>query len=334
MAARIEHRSLAIGFRCLDHTCRVAACLGYDAIGVSLRFVLQALGICARCLHVAERIDDLLRRVDLLQLHLRNADARLVFVERLLDQLMHAVFDRRARTGQDRLDLVAADHFAHRALGHGLDRPLRLLDVEQEIGRVPDHPEYRELHVHDVLVAREHEALRRDVACRGAATRIVEQTNADVGTIDSRHLRRERRLDRVRPVIVEARLGQIDELAEAQHDALLVRVHAVEPRQQPHDDQRKHDEHAAAAAKAARQERAQPILATADQVLKIGRSRSARLRSRAPRALAGRRLRHPTAHHSGSSKAYKPPAHGACVSGWVIGERDPPFNEMRVSRAA
>ena len=284
MAARVEYGSLTIGFGRLDDAGGVAACFRHDAICVSLGFVLQALGIGPRCLHVAERVDHLLRRVDLLQLHLRDADARLVLVERLLDQLLHAVFDLSPRAREDRLDVVAADHFAHRALGHRLDGALGLLNVEQELGRIPDHPEHRELHVDDVLVAGEHEALRRNVARGSAAARILQHSNADVGTIDARHLRRERGLDRIRPVIVEAGLGQIDELAEAQHDALLVRVHAIEARQQPDDNQRKHDEHAAAAAKAARQKRAQPILAAADQVLKIGRSWSARLRSRAPRA--------------------------------------------------
>jgi len=53
-------------------------------------------------LHVAEAVDHLRGRIDLLHLHLRDLDARLIAVERLLHQVVHARLDGLARAGQDR----------------------------------------------------------------------------------------------------------------------------------------------------------------------------------------------------------------------------------------
>ena len=158
---------------------------------------------------------------------------------------------------------------------------LRLLHVEQEIGRVPDYPRTQRTGRSTMFSSPVSMRLSAGTSRAVLPRADPQPRESDVRAIDARHLRRKRRLDRIRPVIVAARLGPIDELAEAQHDALLVRVHAVEPREQQHTISASTTSTAAAAAKAARQERAQPILATADQVLKIGRVRSARLRSRA-----------------------------------------------------
>ena len=61
----------------------LAARLRNDLLGVGEGLVLQALIVGARSLHVAERVDDLRGRVDLLQLHLVDADARAI-VDRAL----------------------------------------------------------------------------------------------------------------------------------------------------------------------------------------------------------------------------------------------------------
>src|SRR6266496_6352438 len=47
----------------------------HDAVGVGLRLVLGALGVDTRRLHVAECVDDLRRRIDFLQLDLRDLNA-------------------------------------------------------------------------------------------------------------------------------------------------------------------------------------------------------------------------------------------------------------------
>ena len=70
-----------IAFGALQDALGVAARLRNDAAGVTQCLVLLLLLIGCRSLHVAERIDDLGRRVDLLQLHLIDADAGAIVVE-------------------------------------------------------------------------------------------------------------------------------------------------------------------------------------------------------------------------------------------------------------
>ena len=93
---------LAIGFGVLDDLGGAAARFRHDAIGVGLRLVLRPLEIGARRLHVAEGVDDLGRRIDLLQLHLLHQDAGAVIVERLLHQLLDRGLDGLPRAGEDR----------------------------------------------------------------------------------------------------------------------------------------------------------------------------------------------------------------------------------------
>src|SRR5262249_38674371 len=81
--ARFGGGLFAIGFGVLDDLGGAAARFRHDSIGVGLRFVLCALEIGARRLHVAEGVDYLRRRIDLLQLHLLHQDAGAVIVERL-----------------------------------------------------------------------------------------------------------------------------------------------------------------------------------------------------------------------------------------------------------
>ncbi len=72
---------IAIALRRLQDALGLAARLGNHPIGVGLRFVLQALLIGAGRLHVAEGVDDLCGRIDLLQLHLDDADAGAIAVQ-------------------------------------------------------------------------------------------------------------------------------------------------------------------------------------------------------------------------------------------------------------
>jgi hypothetical protein len=69
------------------------------------RFVLQALLVGARRLHVTESVNDLGRRVDLLQLHLVDADAGGVKIEHLLHQLLHGLLGLLPRACQERLNV-------------------------------------------------------------------------------------------------------------------------------------------------------------------------------------------------------------------------------------
>ena len=97
--------------------------------------------------------------IDLLQLHLVDADAGAVAVERPLHQGLHGLLGLLPLLREDRLDLRLADHLAHGAFGHLFDGGVGVLDVEQVLGGVLDAPEHDEVDVDDVLVAREHQAL-------------------------------------------------------------------------------------------------------------------------------------------------------------------------------
>ena len=80
---------LAIGLGVLDDLGRPAAGFRHHFVGVSLRFVLRPFEVGACRLHVEERIDDLGRRIDLLQLDVLDQNAGAVGIERLLHQLLH-----------------------------------------------------------------------------------------------------------------------------------------------------------------------------------------------------------------------------------------------------
>ncbi len=71
LALGLGHGLLAIGFGGLGDLGGAAARFRNHAVGVGLRLVLRALEIGAGGLHVAEGVDHLRRRIDLLQLHLR-----------------------------------------------------------------------------------------------------------------------------------------------------------------------------------------------------------------------------------------------------------------------
>ena len=144
----------------------------------------------------------------------------------------------------------AADHLAHGAFGHRLHRAFGVLDVEQVVADAVrlDPPQHREVDIDDVLVAGEHQALFRHVAHGGAAAKIVDDAHADVDLADLQRLRRQRGLDRIRQMIVQARLDLADVLAEAQHDADLVRLDAEEAGHAPQHDRAERDQRKAAAA--------------------------------------------------------------------------------------
>ena len=70
LTGRLGDGLLAIGFGGLRDLRGAAARFRHHAVGVGLRLVLRALEVGARRLHVAEGVDHLLRRIDLLHLHL------------------------------------------------------------------------------------------------------------------------------------------------------------------------------------------------------------------------------------------------------------------------
>ena len=104
LALGLGDRLLLVAFGDLQDLRGASARVGDDAVGIGLRLVLQPLEVGARGLHVAERVDHLRRRVDLLHLHLRDLNAGAVAVQRLLHQFLDGLLGRVAGAGEDRLD--------------------------------------------------------------------------------------------------------------------------------------------------------------------------------------------------------------------------------------
>src|SRR5262249_122543 len=111
----------------------------------------------------------------------------------------------------------------------------------------------------------------------------LDQGHADGDGVDAQRLRQLYGLDRIRQMIVEARLHGAHMLAEAQHHAELFGLHAEEAGEAPdrqRADQDQRDAHAAEMA--ARQAVLHLVLAAAQQILKVRRPRPDRLRTLAP----------------------------------------------------
>ena len=126
-------------------------------------------------------------------------------------------------------------------VSHRLYGAFGILDVEQIIadaGRL-DLPQHREVHVDDVFIAGEHQALFRHVARGGAAAAaVVDHAHADVDLVDAQRLGREHALDRIRQVVVQARLHLAHRLPETQNDADLVGADAEETGEAPERERR------------------------------------------------------------------------------------------------
>ena len=325
LALGFGDRLLLVAFGDLENLRRASLRIGNDAVGIGLRLVLQALQVGLRRLHVAERVDHLRRRIDLLHLHLLYLDAGAVAIERLLHQFLHRRFGKGAGAGQDRLNFRAADHLAHRAFGHRLHGALGILDVEEIIADAVglDPPQHGEIDIDDVLVAGQHQAFFRHVAHGAAAPRrIVDQRHADRDGGDAQRLRQQHGLDRIGQMIVQAGLHGAHMLAEAQHDAEFFRLHAEKSGQSP--DRQRADQHqrdAHAAEMAAGQKLLQPVLAAPQQVLKIGRTWPDRLRTVAPRPFRTRAPRAPALilprHMNSPPRGPSPPVWARCPASHV-----------------
>ena len=148
-------------------------------------------------------------------------------------------------------------------------------------------PEGGELHVDDVLVAGQHQALVRYRLRERPPVGVDQGPVADLGPVDLRHLGQENRLEGPGQMIVEARLGGLGPLAPAQHHALLVGLDAVEAGQQPdaeHDDEEQDE---AAAPAHSGHKSAEAILPTPEHLFEIWRCRLRPAPAAARRAAPG-----------------------------------------------
>ena len=219
---------LAIGFGVLHDLGGLAARLGNDPVGVGLAFVALLVLIGQRPLYVEIGVAHFVGRLGLLHRHVGHPDAGVVGIERLLHQPLDLDLNLLAVGGQDQIHVLLADHFAHRAFGNRLDGLIGILDVEQIGVGVLDLPKDRELHVDDVLVAGEHQAFIGNVFVLGLVSALRADPVADIDLLLTRDLGCVGGLDRPRHMIIDARRGVADELAEAQNHALLGRADDIE----------------------------------------------------------------------------------------------------------
>ena len=172
VALGVSHHLLAVGLGFLHQPLGFAAGTWQNVVGEGLRLVLRPLAVGLGPLHVAERIDHLTRRIDLLQLHLVDQDAGAILVEGRLHLLARLHLDVAAAFGRRLGERRLADDLAHHALGDRLHRLLGIANVEQELARVLDLPEQHEVDVDDVLVAGQDQALVGHVSIGAAAPRL------------------------------------------------------------------------------------------------------------------------------------------------------------------
>ena len=255
------------------HLLRFATRFRDDRIRIRLRLILEAILVLARPLHVVEGIDHLCRRVGLLKANILDANSRSVRIEDCLQKLLRALFDLLASHGDGVVEGGLTNHFTHRALGGALNGRLRVTDVEQKCYRIADLPLHLEVHVDDILIAREDCALFGHVARHAAAcARIGRSAVADVNPVDRFYLGCENLADRPWQIVFETRASNLKELAEDQLYALFARVDGVEAGCQPNRDDCENDQnHALGGRTATRNELPNPVLPFAQELLDVRR---------------------------------------------------------------
>ena len=207
LALRLGHGLELVTIRRLDDGCSLTARLWDGLVRIGFGLVAGPALILLRGRHVAERGDDLARRVDRLQLHLQDEHAGLVGVEYLLHQRLDLGFDHLTAGGEDLLDLALADDLAHGAFRHRLHGLARIGDIEGVVFRLRrvDLPEDDEFYVGDVLVAGQHQALFRHVdLARGVRARIIRlRDEADIDRIPISDVQLVHGTDWKGPVVIE-----------------------------------------------------------------------------------------------------------------------------------
>src|SRR5271166_1454810 len=211
LTRRLGDRLQAIAIGRLNDRGGLAARLRHHAVGVGLGLVAQTVLILLRGYHVLEGGDDLLRRVDGLQLDLQYQNAGPVRVQHLLHELLHVRLDPWAIDVQNLQDLAAADDFAHRAFGHRLHGLALIGDVESIVLRMRriDLPDDDEFNVGDILIAGEHQAFFGQIdRCLVAwRTHVGPQGEADIDDVPIGDLQLLDFADRIGKIVIEARGG-------------------------------------------------------------------------------------------------------------------------------
>ena len=135
----------------------VAACTRKNVLLVGVRQVDDPLLVLSRPHDVIEGVLHFRRRVDVQQLDFRHADARLIRVEKLLQQDLRLCLHCLLLGRQHVVDAPAAYHLPQSRLRRVFDGLSRGIDrAEEEFVDELDIELNQELHVDDILVAGNH----------------------------------------------------------------------------------------------------------------------------------------------------------------------------------
>ena len=184
-------------------------------LALSLRFLDVALLVGERLVGIPLRGNHGIGNLHVHEVDGRHRDAGVVVIERLLDELLGAPRDLRARPAHQHLVELAAPHdLANGRLAHLAQGGIRVIHLEQLFLRIGVLVLHREVQVHEIHIGGQHPLL----VVRGVHVRDVHLGD---------------RLDRPRPAPAPAFLPDVDELAEAQNDTALGRFDLEKAAGQP-----------------------------------------------------------------------------------------------------
>ncbi len=168
VALRDRQHLQAIGLRIEEILGGLAARTRHDIVAIGFRILLIALPVLIRLDGVALRILDGLGNDDVVQLHADDVDAQVVVIERLLQQLLGAVGDRRIER-QRLVDRGLPDRLAHGALAYLHQRLFDIVDLEQILARFRLGVLHRRFDLDQIGIGGQHSRIVRE--CSIAARR-------------------------------------------------------------------------------------------------------------------------------------------------------------------
>ena len=178
----------------------------------------------------------------------------------MLHQLQRGGFDIFTLGCDDFLKIGAAHQLAHGTFGHSLHRFRLVAQIEDEIFRLCriNLPDNTEFNIGDIFIPGEHQAFFRHHA------------NVDALAVCDRRL--DHRADRIRQVIIQARLCFAGITAKNHIQAHFVGLHRIKAGQQPDHKAQHHKQNKAAPVHpAAARQAIKPVFQAAKQIVTIDR---------------------------------------------------------------
>ena len=210
--------------------------VGFGIVDDRLRLLLGGL-------HGLEGFYDLLGgRLGVLNLYVHQRQADVIFLQDLRDQLLDLHLDALLAVGKNGVHAGGTHHVADLALDQVAQDQLRLVGGIQVLHRVGNLVLHEKVHVDDVVVAGDHGAF--------AVVDLVAVSAAGIAQLDlliDIHVHLLHLLDTQRELEVDARLGDVRDLAESRDHRLLLVIHGVEASQRngQHQQRRYNGNHGA-----------------------------------------------------------------------------------------